>query len=253
MRFEGKSVVVTGASSGMGWEIALRFAEEGATVIAVARREERLEQLAQEAKGFKGRILAYPGDVSLQEVNEGMIDLAVRECGKLDALVNNAGIMDEFKPLGEVSNEHWEHIFKVNLWGPMYAMRKAVSVMSSQEQGGNIVNVASIGGICGCRAGAAYTASKHALVGLTKNTAYMYVEQGIRCNVICPGGVETEVMNGQTDISQLGMGRVMAGLDKGISVGKSADIASAVLYVASEEARFMNGAAIVVDGGVSCN
>ena len=253
MRFEGKSVVVTGASSGMGWEIALRFVEEGATVIAVARREERLQQLVQEAEGLKGRILAYPGDVALQEVNEGMIDLAVKECGKLDVLVNNAGIMDEFKPIGEVTNEQWEHVMTVNLWGPMYAMRKAIQVMCGQENGGNIVNVASIGGICGCRAGATYTASKHALVALSKNTAYMYVEKGVRCNVICPGGVETEVMNGQTDISQLGIGRVMAGLDKGIPTGKSADIASAVLYVASDEAGFMNGSTIVVDGGVSCN
>lgn len=253
MRFENKSVVVTGASSGMGRSIALQFAAEGATVIAVARRKERLEELAKEASGLPGRILPYPGDISSREVNEGMIEFAVENCGKLDVLVNNAGIMDEFKPITEVSDEYWDKIMQVNLVGPMYAMRKAVETMITQETGGNIVNIASIGGVCGCRAGASYTASKHALVGLTKNTAYMYVDKGIRCNVICPGGVETEVMNSQTSISQSGMGRIMAGLDTAIAPGKPEDISSAVLYVASDEARFVNGSTIVIDGGVSCN
>lgn len=253
MRFEGKSVVVTGASSGMGWKIALDFASEGATVVAVARRKERLEQLVAEAKDLAGEILAYPGDISSQEINEGMIDFAIEKCGKLDILVNNAGIMDEFKPIGEVDNDLWDRIMKVNLDGPMFAIRKAVQVMSKQETGGNIVNVASIGGVCGARAGAAYTASKHALVGLTKNTAYMYVENGIRCNVICPGGVDTEVMNSQTNLSQFGMGRVMKGLDTTIPSGKPEDISSVVLLVASDEGKFINGATLVVDGGVSCN
>ena len=253
MRFENKCVVVTGASSGMGRTIALDFAKEGAAVIAVARRKERLEALAKEAEGFAGRIIPYPGDVSLQEVNDGMIDFAVKTCGKLDVLVNNAGVMDEFVPVGELTNALWEKIMKINLDGPMFAMRKAVQVMADQESGGSIVNVASIGGVCGCRAGAAYTASKHALVGLTKNTAYMYTAQNIRCNVVCPGGVETEVMNSQTNISPMGMGRVMAGLDRSIAPGKPEDIAAAVLFLASGEARFVNGATLVVDGSVSCN
>ena len=140
----------------------------------------------------------------------------------------------------------------VNLDGPVYAMRKAVQVMNGQESGGNIVNVASIGGVNGCRAGAAYTASKHALVGISKNTAYMYTGK-IRCNVICPGGVETEVMQSQTNINQFGMGRIMAGLDRSIPQGKVEDISSAVLYVASDEAKFMTGSVVVIDGGVSCN
>ena len=253
MKFQNKCVVVTGASSGMGWTIALALATEGATVIAVARRKERLEKLVWEAHGLPGKILAYPGDVSKQEVNEGMIDFAVQTCGKLDVLINNAGIMDEFVPIDELTNEKWEKIMRVNLEGPMFAMRKAVQVMKTQEGGGNIVNVASIGGVCGCRAGAAYTASKHALVGLTKNTAYMYAGEGIRCNVLCPGGVETEVMNSQTNISQIGMGRIMAGLDRSIAPGKPQDVASAVLYMAGDDAPFLNGAVIVLDGGVSCN
>ena len=252
MRFEGKCVVVTGASSGMGRKIALDFAKEGATVIAVARRLERLEEIAKEAEGFAGKILPYQGDISLEEVNNGMIDYAVKECGKLDVLVNNAGIMDEFTPIGELTDELFNKVMAVNLNGPIYAMRKAVQVMLEQETKGNIVNIASIGGVCGARAGVAYTASKHAIVGATKNTAYMYAGK-IRCNVVCPGGVETEVMNSQTNISQFGVGRIMAGLDTSIPAGKVEDISTAVLYIASDDAEFMTGAEIVIDGGVSCN
>lgn len=252
MRFKGKCVVVTGASSGMGRKIALDFAKEGATVIAVARRLERLEKIAKEAESFAGKILPYQGDISLEEVNNDMIDYAVKECGKLDVLVNNAGIMDEFTPIGELTDELYNKVMAVNLNGPIYAMRKAVQVMLEQETKGNIVNIASIGGVCGARAGVAYTASKHAIVGATKNTAYMYAGK-IRCNVVCPGGVETEVMNSQTNISQFGVGRIMAGLDTSIPAGKVEDISTAVLYIASDDAKFMTGAEIVIDGGVSCN
>lgn len=252
MRFEGKCVVVTGASSGMGRKIALDFAKEGATVIAVARRLERLEEIAKEAESFAGKILPYQGDISLEEVNNGMIDYAVKKCGKLDVLVNNAGIMDEFTPIGELTDELFNKVMAVNLNGPIYAMRKAIQVMLEQETKGNIVNIASIGGVCGARAGVAYTASKHAIVGATKNTAYMYAGK-IRCNVVCPGGVETEVMNSQTNISQFGVGRIMAGLDTSIPAGKVEDISTAVLYIASDDAKFMTGAEIVIDGGVSCN
>ena len=258
MRFEGKSVVVTGASSGMGRQIAYDFAKEGATVVAVARRQERLDELAAqvEADGLPGKILPYVGDVSSRETNDGMIDFAVEQCGKLDVLVNNAGIMDGFEPIGDISDERWEKVFAVNVNGPMYAMRKAVQVMLGQESRGNIVNVASIGGTNGARAGAAYTASKHALVGMTENTGYMYAHEGIRCNAICPGGIETEIagsMAAGSGIDQWGMGRSMAGLDREIGMGTSENIASAVLYVASDAASFMTGSVIKIDGGVSCN
>lgn len=258
MRFEGKSVVVTGASSGMGRQIAYDFAKEGATVVAVARRQERLAELATqvEADGLPGKILPFVGDVSSRETNDAMIDFAVEQTGKLDVLVNNAGIMDGFEPIGDVSDERWEKVFAVNVNGPMYAMRKAVQVMLGQESRGNIVNVASIGGTNGARAGAAYTASKHALVGMTENTGYMYAHEGIRCNAICPGGVKTEIagsMMADAGINQFGMGRSMAGLDGEIRQAEPEELAAAVLFAASDEASFMTGACVKVDGGVSVN
>ena len=234
MRFEGKSVVVTGASSGMGRQIAYDFAKEGATVVAVARRQERLAELAAqvEADGLPGKILPFVGDVSSRETNDAMIDFAVEQTGKLDALVNNAGIMDGFEPIGDISDERWEKVFAVN------------------------VNVASIGGTNGARAGAAYTASKHALVGMTENTGYMYAHEGIRCNAICPGGVKTEIagsMMADAGINQFGMGRAMAGLDGEIRQAEPEELAAAVLFAASDEASFMTGACVKVDGGVSVN
>lgn len=258
MRFEGKSVVVTGASSGMGRQIAYDFAKEGATVVAVARRQERLAELAAqvEADGLPGKILPFVGDVSSRETNDAMIDFAVEQTGKLDVLVNNAGIMDGFEPIGDISDERWEKVFAVNVNGPMYATRKAVQVMLGQESRGNIVNVASIGGTNGARAGAAYTASKHALVGMTENTGYMYAHEGIRCNAICPGGVKTEIagsMMADAGINQFGMGRAMAGLDGEIRQAEPEELAAAVLFAASDEASFMTGACVKVDGGVSVN
>ena len=258
MRFEGKSVVVTGASSGMGRQIAYDFAKEGATVVAVARRQERLAELAAqvEADGLPGKILPFVGDVSSRETNDAMIDFAVEQTGKLDVLVNNAGIMDGFEPIGDISDERWEKVFAVNVNGPMYAMRKAVQVMLGQESRGNIVNVASIGGTNGARAGAAYTATKHALVGMTENTGYMYAHEGIRCNAICPGGVKTEIagsMMADAGINQFGMGRSMAGLDGEIRQAEPEELAAAVLFAASDEASFMTGACVKVDGGVSVN
>ena len=253
MRFQGKSVVITGTSSGTGRQIALDFAAEGATVVAVARRRERLEQLvvAAQQAGCAGRILPFPGDVGSRETNDAMIDFVVQRTGRLDVLVNNAGIMDEYKPVGEVDDEQWFRVMDTNLNGPMYATRKAVQRFLEQGTGGSIVNIVSVGGVRGCRAGAAYTASKHALIGLTENTAAMYQPRGIRVNAVCPGGIETEVMKTQKHPSPWGVTRVMTGTDTTIAPGKVGDISSVVLFAASDEARYMTGATIVVDGGVT--
>ena len=126
MRLTDKTAVVTGASSGMGKAIVEYFAKEGANVVAVARRKERLEELAASLEGAPGKVAVYAGDISLREVNEGMIDFAVETFGTLDVLVNNAGIMDDMSPVGDATDERYEQVMQVNLYGPMAAMRKAV-------------------------------------------------------------------------------------------------------------------------------
>ncbi len=246
MKLNGKVAIVTGASAGMGKDIALLFAKEGANVIAVARRMERLEELAKAASDYSGKIIPFQGDVSKKEDNEKMIEAAVEQFGKLDILVNNAGIMDEMMPVGEVDDELWDRVISVNLTGPFYACRKAVNQMLKQG-GGNIINVASIGGLYGGKAGATYTASKHGLIGLTKNIGYMYAPNGIRCNAICPGGVKTEIAI--TKPSQTGLQRAQLGMATMPRMGEGSEIAAVALFLACDESSFVNGATIVADAG----
>lgn len=248
MRLQGKSIVVTGASSGMGYAIASRFVQEGAHVIAMARRKERLDALVNELSGGPGKILPFVGDVSIQSDMEAALDFAVQEYGKLDGLVNNAGIMDDMSPIGEITNEKIEQVYSVNVFGPMYGMRKAVQIFLEQGNGGNILNVASIGGFRSV-AGAIYTSSKAALISLTKNTAFMYLPDGIRCNAIAPGGITTEIGNSMGVPNETGYGRIQTLLGSAPKPGTAEDIAAAALFLMSDESSYISGDVLIVDGG----
>jgi NAD(P)-dependent dehydrogenase (short-subunit alcohol dehydrogenase family) len=185
-----------------------------------------------------------------KEDAEKMIDAAMKDYGRLDILVNNAGIMDDFSPVGEVKDEMLEKVFALNVYAPFYTSRKAIEIFLKQESG-NIINVSSIGGLFGARAGATYTASKHALVGLTKNTGFMYAKNNIRCNAICPGGVDTEVGIGEFmgNINETGMNIIMPNTAGNPRSGTGMEIATIALFLASEDSSFVNGQCIVADSG----
>ena len=180
----------------------------------------------------------YPGDISLRETNEGMIDFAVEKFGRLDVLVNNAGIMDDMSAAGE----KYERVMAVNLYGPLCAMRKAVQVFLAQETGGKIVNVASVGGYRSC-------ASKAALVSLTKNTAYMYRDKNIVCNGIAPGGVSTEIASSMGMPDMFGYGQIKPVLAVSPAPTVPENIANAALFLSEDATAYINGVIIPVDGG----
>lgn len=248
MRLQGKVAIVTGAASGMGKAIALRFAEEGAKVIAADLNLEGVEATVKEIEQKDGDAKAIAVNVSKLEDVENMIDMAVETYDTLDVLVNNAGIMDRMEPVGDVKDENWDLILGVNVKGVMMAMRKAMPIFLEKEAG-VIINTASTGGLNGAHAGATYTASKHAVVGLTKNTAFMYAEKGIRCNAIAPGAVETNIMAGVTDVHEFGMSRTGRTHSAVPRSGGPDEIADVALFLASDDSRFVNGHVVVADAG----
>lgn len=248
MRLKGKNIVITGASSGMGRAMTALFVSEGANVVAVARRKDRLEALRDELSDKPGKVIPFSGDISLEQTNIDAIDTCVKEFGSLDVLVNNAGVMDDMSPIGDVKNETIEKVFAVNVYGPMYAMRKAINVFLAQGNGGNIINVASVGAFKSC-AGAVYCASKAAVVSLTKNTAFMYMPNGIRCNGIAPGGIKTEISTSMGVPNMAGYDRVKRVLATSPELGEAEQVANAALFLASDESSYISGDIIALDGG----
>ena len=253
MRLENKVAVVTGASSGVGKEIALLFAKEGAKVVAVARRAERLAQLEEASKELPGEIVAYAGDISLEETNVKMIDFAIEKFGKFDILINNAGLMDNFAPVENLDTDLMQRLMTVDVFGPAWATKKAVNVFLANKQAGSIVNVASIAGICGGKSGCAYTMAKHAVMGLTKNTAFVYRNDNIRCNAICPGGINTEMVSPESfaNADQKGLGVAMLAAGFGNRMADPLEIANVALFLASDEASIVNGAVVTADSGLT--
>lgn len=248
MKLENKSVVITGASSGMGASMVELFVQEGANVVAVARRKERLEALKEKLASAPGKVVIFSGDVSKLEDNEAMIDLAVKEFGRLDVLINNAGIMDDMAPIAQFSDEKYHNVMSVNVYGPMAAMRKACQVFLKQKEGGNIINISSIGSMHQA-AGPVYCASKAALNAITKNTAYMYMKDNIRCNAIAPGGIKTEIATSMGIPNQEGYAKISGILNLAPAQGEATDIAKTALFLASDESSYISGTIIPVDGG----
>lgn len=248
MRLESKVAVVTGAGSGMGRAIAILYGKEGAKVVVSDLNEASAKETTEEIIASGGDAIAVVANVAKEEDIQNLIDTTVNTYGTVDILVNNAGIMDNFEPAGDIEDDKWELVFAVNTTSVMRATRKVMPIFL-EKQKGVIVNVASAGGLYGARAGATYTASKHAVIGFTKNTGFMYAPQGIRCNAIAPGGVETNIGTSMTNINTFGIGRTQAGLALNPRTGKAEEVAKVALFLASDESSFVNGTVITADAG----
>lgn len=248
MRLEGKVAVVTGGASGMGKAIAELYAKEGAKVIVSDINLEGANTVVSEITASGGTAKAIKTNVAELKDIEEMIDTAVDAYGTLDILVNNAGIMDGMEPAGDIEDEKWERIFAINTTSVMRATRKALPIFLDKGKG-VIINTASTGGLNGAHAGAAYGASKHAVVGFTKNTGFMYANKGIRCNAIAPGGVETNIASSMTNINEFGASRAKVAQSVMPRAGTSEEIANVALFLASDESSFVNGTVITADAG----
>lgn len=247
MKLENKIAIITGAASGMGRAMAKVFNSEGALLMLSDLNEKALKELQAELDIKGDRVKVCVADVSIEQDIDKLIRLTIEQYGRIDVLVNNAGIMDDFIPADRIQNKHWERIMGVNLNGPFFTMRGVLPIMLKQEKG-VILNIASVGGLYGARAGAAYTASKHALIGLTKNTAFMYAFKGVRCNAIAPGGVNTHIADNLIP-DALGYERCISGASLMPRMGEPDEIARLALFLCSEDASFINGSVVTADAG----
>jgi len=250
MRLEGKVAVVTGAGSGMGLAIATRFAAEGARLVVGDWNAPRLEAALSGIRSSGGQIVGEHGNIAEQAAAEHLVELAIATYGRLDVLCNNAGVMDYMQGVAELSDEVWRRVLAVNLDGPMFTSRVAARHMLANGAG-SIVNIASTAGQHGGAAGAAYTVSKHGLVGLTRSTAWMYAKRGLRCNAICPGATATNISESmpQEKLDRAGAERSMTFAALAPTFLAPSDIASLALFLASDEAHHINGAVVAADGG----
>lgn len=247
-RLQGKVAIVTGAGSGMGRATALLYAQEGAKVVLAEFNEASMNETLEQITAAGGTAVAIKTDVSKEADVNAMIQKALDEYGQLDVLANIAGIFDAMASVENTSNELFERVMGVNLNGQFYACRTAINVFNKQATGGTIVNVASVAGYLGARGGAAYTMSKHAVIGLTKNIAAFYGRENgkIRANVIAPGSIATGMTGNMGTLDPLGAATFG---DLGpFNGGEADDIANTALFLASDESKFINGDVITVDG-----
>lgn len=242
-RFAGQTVVVTGAGSGIGRATASRVAREGGTVIAVDISEERLAEFSAAHEGLN--VVAVAGDITRENAIAGIVAAAD---GRIDALANVAGIMDDMTPLHEVTDAVWDRVFAVNVDG-MFKLTRAVLPLMLAAGRGSIVNVASEAGLRGSAAGFAYTASKHAVVGMTRSASFMYAPSGIRVNAVAPGPVATNIEARYA--SELGKERIQGAMAILPPVAEPIQLAASITFLLSNDGTNINGVILPSDGGQS--
>ncbi len=243
-RFDGRTVIVTGAASGIGRATASRIVREGGRVVAVDVSAEKLDELAGSFP--EGAVVAVRADVT----DQGDIDRVVAAAGdRIDGLANVAGINDDFSPIHETSDAIWDRVIGINLTGVFKLTRAVVPLMLAAGQG-SVVNVSSEAGLRGSASGNAYTVSKHGVIGLTKSAAFMYATQGLRINAIAPGGVATGIPF-PPNVSEAGSARLQPFQSSIPSLATPEQLAASITFLLSDDGVNINGAILPSDGGWS--
>jgi NAD(P)-dependent dehydrogenase (short-subunit alcohol dehydrogenase family) len=250
MRMEGKRGVVTGAASGLGREVARLFAAEGARVVVADVNEKGAEAVAGEIGDAGGTALSQPCDVTVEDQVEAALDRSESEWDGLDFMINNAGVQLE-KPLDETTNEEYDWVFDVNVRGVFWGCKHAV-IRMRKSGGGTIVNTASALSLVSDPFLPVYTASKHAVLGLTRSVGVAYAADGMRCNCVCPGDMQTPMIERYWEATgdPQKAREEMASMYPAGQIGQPAEVARAILFLASDEASYVNGAFMQVDGGL---
>jgi len=247
-RFQDKSVIVTGAGSGIGRAAALAFAAAGANVTVADIDDQHGRATVAQLLELGAQAEFVRVDVSRAADCAAMVEHAVSRHGRLDIAFNNAGINIGVAPIADVEDAQWERIVAINLTGVFLCMKHEIRAMK-RSGGGTIINTASVGGVIGTAGVTAYCATKHGVVGLTKSAALDYIKDGIRINAVCPGGTQTAMLAEwfkDPEVERTAKAATPIG-----RMAEPAEIARAVLFLASEESSFMVGHALVVDGGLT--
>jgi len=251
-RLEGKSVIITGAASGIGRAATLLFAKEGARLIAVDRTE-AVKNVATEVKKAGGTAEALTADAGSEKDVIAFIDRALKDYGKLDAIWANAGVSGGLVPLADQTVEHWQEILRVNLIGAFLAVKYSIPHMTRQGFG-SIICTASVAGLKAGASGHPYAASKAGVISLVQTTAYSLSGTGVRINAVCPGLIETGMTKPIFDrAKERGTSDKIGQLNPLKRAGQPHELAAMGLFLASDEASYVNGQAIPVDGGLTAS
>ncbi|MFW6376676.1 MAG: SDR family oxidoreductase [archaeon] len=247
--FSDRVAAVTGGSSGIGRETAIHFAKHGASVVVADVDDEKGEEVVSTIEDDGGDAVYVHTDVTDMDQVEGMVQTAIDEYGRLDYAVNNAGIGGQQLPAGDLSEDDWGAVIDINLNGVWRSLKAELEQMVGQDDGGVVINMASVLGQVGFENSSAYVSAKHGVMGLTKTAAWEYAEEGVRVNAVGPGFIETQMLEEGGISTDDEIRAQIEAMHSQKRLGRPEEIADAVMWLCSDGASFTNGEALMVDSG----
>lgn len=241
-KFKTKTVLITGAGSGIGKATAILFAQQGANLVLVGRNESHLQGVSKEVQSLDVNCQVFSLDLS----KESNVDILFSKISHLDVAINNAGIEGKVGKIVDLTSQDFDEVMNINVRSLWLCMQKQIQFFIHQKIKGNIINVSSVGGLQAIPESCLYTGSKHAVLGITKSVAVEQIRNGIRINAVCPGAVETPMLQ-----RVIPVGREK--YERSLPIGRIADpkeIAEAILWLASEQSSYVVGSSLVIDGGI---